>query len=73
MKIVVIEVGEDYTDFLEAFHLPVFGDEAAMVTQAQAAAAKVGYKVMTNEKGGCCEYVPASEEYIAVTVYPDCL
>jgi len=36
---------------------------------------RMGYKVILNEKGGCCEYVSPSfgelEDYIAITVEPE--
>ncbi len=65
--VVVIEVGEDYTERLETLTLDLPQNEAAAIDAAAEYVEDLGYVVMP----GHCEYVSVTdpgEDYIAITV-----
>lgn len=72
IDIAIIEAGPGYTDRLETFTATMVGTERQMVEQAQELVTNRGYRVMSDQDGGCCQYVGVTggEDYIAVTVYP---
>ena len=72
IEIVVIEAGRDYMNRLENFTMELPEDKAQAVAEAIKAVEAEGYSVIPDNKGGCTEYVSAtdSQDYIAVTVVP---
>lgn len=71
IEVVVIEAGRDYIDRLESFQMELPEDKGQAVAEAVEAVEARGYRVLSNDQGGCTEYVSVSggEDYIAVTVY----
>lgn len=65
--VVIIEVGEDYTERLQTLSLQLPADEAAAIDAAAEHVAGLGYTVLADS----CEYVSTfypGEDYIAITV-----
>ena len=67
-KIAVIECGADYTNYIDT----LYTDEPVTLGQAMTAVANVGYRLMGNADGGCCETHHRRGEYPVhrVTVHP---
>lgn len=73
IEVAIIEAGDDYTERLEVFEIEEQDTEAATVEAAKAAVADRGYRVMSDDEGGCCEYASVSDApaYVAITVWPN--
>jgi len=74
LKVVILETTEDHTEPVRKFEMAVPTDEPELAVRLAIEEVKrMGYKVILNEEGGCCEYVSSSfnEDYIAITVEPE--
>jgi len=72
--VVILETTEDHTEPIRRFKMAVPADDTeSAVRLAIEEVKRMGYKVILNEEGGCCEYVSSSfnEDYIAITVEPE--
>ena len=71
--VVVIEAGPDYVEQVDGWEMELPEDEGQAVTEAIEAVEAQGYTILTNDRGGCCEYCSVfgdDQDYIAITVVP---
>jgi len=74
LKVVILETTEEHTEPIRKFEMVIPTNEPeSAVKLAIEEVKRMGYKVILNHEGGCCEYVSSSfdEDYIAITVEPE--
>ena len=71
IKVIILEAGEGYTDKVDETMVAYNDNETTLLEDAIETVEDMGYRIMLDVEGGCCEYVQTDgEDYIAITVWP---
>lgn len=73
IQIAVVEAGENYAERVRTVERDLTGSEQEMIAQAQREVADLGYRVLPDEEGGCCEitrYSDGTPPIVGITVHP---